>query len=164
MSKSLEDLQNSAAELVVTLMNQDPETAQLGIIITQFGSLIPQQIYPLWVNDTKQLKEFLIDAMPFEFCSCESESEIPDEIHQIAARLNDNDPPKLSDADIEELNALMNDAQLRWIGTFNQLCDGGSEVSQEVICFFRNDQNYQKPIQKNEREDFKEFLLEGIHY
>ena len=163
MSKSLEDLQRSAAELVVKLMNQDPENAQLGFIITQFGSLIPQQIYPLWMDNTKQLKEFLVDALPFEFCSCESENEIPDEIHQMVASLDDSDPPKLSDANIQELNALMNDAQLRWIGTFNQLCNGESEVSQEVICLFRNNQNYQKPIQKDERKDFKDFLLEGIH-
>jgi len=164
MLKSLDDLQKSAAELLVKLMSQDPESAQLGIIITQFGSLIPQQIYPLWMNNTKQLKEFLVDALPFEFCSCESENEIPDEIHQRVASLNDSDPPKLLGTDIEELNALMNDAQIRWTGTFNQLCEGKSEVSQEVICLFRHENNYQKPIQKDEREDFKEFLIAGIHY
>lgn len=164
MPKSLEDLQNTANELVVKLMSQDMESAQLGILITQFGSLIPQQIYPLWINDTKELKEFLLEAVPFSFGSSESQNEIPEEIIQIAANLNDTDPPTLSDADIDELNAIMNDAQIRWTGKFNQLCEGKGEVSQEVICLFRHENIYQKPIQKNERENFKDFLKNEIHY
>lgn len=164
MTKSLEDLQNTASELVVKLMYQDMDIAKLGMIITEFGSLIPQQIYPLWIKDSKQLKEFLIEAVPFSFGFSESEDEIPEEILQIVASLKDGDPPSLSAADIENLNSIMNDSQIRWIGTFNELCDGKGEVAKEIICLFRNDQNYKNSIQEDEREDFKIFITKEIHY
>ena len=164
MSKSLEALINKASVIVVKLMHHDAEKAQIGIIITQFGSLLPEQIYPLWIEDTKQLKEFLIEALPFEFCACESEDEIPEEIISIVENLKEGSIPELTDAEIKKLNEVMVDAKIRWVGTFNQLCEADSDFAKEIIGRFRNDEDATDPIPQNKRGSFKNFITNEIHY
>jgi len=162
-SASLEEIQQQAVEFIVTIMNQDPEFAKFGIMISENIGMPSNQITLLWFNNTEQLVKFLELSLPFSYCSIVEFEEIPEEISQISREIKNIKEPILNLTQIELINSFMYLASIEWVGTFNNICEAKSAPEKMLIEWFRQNGSGDLPIDESEREDFKDFLINNMY-
>lgn len=159
---SLEQIQQEAADQIAALMYQDPELAEFGIMISENIGMPSDQITVLWFCNTEQLEKFLELSLPFSYCSIEELEEIPEEISEIARAIKALDKPTLQPDQVEIINPFMKLSSIEWSGTFNEMCEAKGNAEKMMINWFRQDGSKAKPIDENERENFKDFLMNNM--
>ena len=161
--KSLEQIQKEAADQIVTLMYQDPELAEFGLMISENIGMPSDQITILWLFNTEQLIKFLEFSLPFSYCSIEDFEEIPEEISEIVREIKAVAKPTLQPDQVKIINSFMKLSSIEWSGTFNEMCEAKGNAEKMMTNWFRQDRSKAKPIDENEREGFKEFLMNNMN-
>lgn len=120
---SFEELMDKALRLFEISAVRDPETAQLGMLITERPGVPSDQYCTVWFDNAQQLSEFISDCFPFRFCEFESIDEIDSSILDVADKIKTAGLYASIRYDLLELNDyLLSWVRIRWVGTFNEMC------------------------------------------
>jgi hypothetical protein len=161
---SLEGLHDRSFMLVQEAINRDPEIAKIGIIISERPGTPSPQYMCLWFCDQGQLSEFISDVAPYSYCGTETPEEIPSEFLDLSQSIKEDGITVQTPNTLLSLNEFFFEwTNIEWVGSFNDLCQGASEITKDIIKSFRADRD-DAPINRHERNAFKEFLREDFLY
>lgn len=154
-----EDLQQRAFELLQEAVGRDPETAKIGIIVSERLGIPSAQFLCLWFNGFDELSKFITHGIPFSYCSIETLDEIPPEFSEIARAIETNGITPKTTLDLMSINnRLLEGVSIEWVGTFDDLCLGMGEIENQIRRWFRSDDEDAQVLDQ-ERIAFKEFLI-----
>jgi hypothetical protein len=136
-----------------------PATALIGMVVTERPITPHDQYISYWFDSAADLAEFIVDLFAYHYCGCEEDlaSELP-EVAAIAGRLSASGIGMNTPRDVLSLGKfVLENAHLRWVGTFSQLCAADGETSKHLAKWFRGCED-DRPIEDDERDDFVDFL------
>jgi hypothetical protein len=136
-----------------------PATALIGMVITERPITPHYQYVSYWFDSAADLAGFILELFPYYYCGCEEDvaDELP-EVAAIAQRILAYGAEAGTQAQVLELGDFVLDhVQLRWVGTFDQLCAGRGDTEKHLAKWFRGTED-DSEITSDERADFIEFL------
>lgn len=146
-----------AQELLEQAMGLDPREAAFGICTG--GSFVLDTVRVFcWFRSRDDLAYFLKEVQPviYEF---EDEDVGPYQA-EIKPLLQTISRDELTESLRARLNETVSDIYcVDWWGTLEELQQGKTEFSRQIIGRFRDDENNVTPIENEEIDDFLEFLI-----
>jgi hypothetical protein len=136
-----------------------PATAIIGMIITERPITPHDQYVSYWFDSATDLAEFILDLFAYHYCGCEEDvaEELP-ELAAIAQRISAHGVATSTPSDVLALGELVLEyVQLRWVGTFSQLCAGRGDTEKHLIKWFRGNDD-DSEVTSDELAEFVAFL------
>jgi hypothetical protein len=133
------------------------------MVVTECPGLPYDQYVSYWFNSAADLAEFISDLFAYHYCGCEEDvaEEFP-EVAEIAQRISASGIGTNTHRDLLSLGEFVLDhVQLRWVGTFSQLCAAKGTTEKHLAKWFRGSDD-DRPIADDERDDFIDFLTDEM--
>jgi hypothetical protein len=158
-----EELQDRALILFQEATTRDPESTEIGIIVSERPGTPSPQYISLWFSDFDQLSQFILNSIPFSFCGVQKCDDIDPRFMELFHEINSiGIDAKTRLKSIMLLNQFfLEGIAIEWAGNFDELCSGSSQTAKQLIKWFRSDRD-DAPITAPERRAFKEFLLNEL--
>lgn len=136
-----------------------PATALMGMVVTERPTTPHDQYVSYWFDSAADLAEFIHDLFAYHYCGCEED--VAEELPQVAAvaqQISVHGIKTSTPADLLILgDFVLEHVQVRWIGTFEQLCAGGGPTEKHLARWFRGNDN-DSDITSDEEAEFIAFL------
>ena len=120
-----------------------PRLDTVGYFTSSGGSISPGGLY-VWFASVREMRRHIIEVEPALALGAFTHAAVDsyrDEFDKISARLRrcmkDVDSSSLSPSLGRRLTSILEDTQIRWMGTFGSLCDGSSAWARRARARFR---------------------------